>query len=177
MLGWRTSFKMWISRITRVMSAWSLIFSFSRILIATFSMVNWCIPSLTLPKVPDPIVLPTQTVMKKFEPTYQQGSYQLIYYLSGSFVHLEQPTRYGSLSSLTFTWIQWEWLSRRLIAFHAQSCSSCLYLSCWLLRELRHCLGHLHLNMITWHSLFRSKSSVFQMSKSLSVFKYQIMNY
>ena len=45
---------MLISRVTRSTSPLSLIRSFSRILIATFSPVIVCVPILTLPNVPDP---------------------------------------------------------------------------------------------------------------------------
>ena len=45
---------MLISRVTRSTSPLSLILSFSRILIATFSPVIVCVPILTLPNVPDP---------------------------------------------------------------------------------------------------------------------------
>lgn len=56
-LGCRMSLSMWISRATLSTSATSMILSFSRILIATFSPLGMCMPSLTLPKVPLPKVL------------------------------------------------------------------------------------------------------------------------
>lgn len=52
--GCLTIFKMWISRVTLSTSLWSLILSFSKIFIATFSPVIRWVPSLTLPKVPCP---------------------------------------------------------------------------------------------------------------------------
>lgn len=58
MLGCLISFRMWISRDTRYTSATSTIFSFSRILTATFSPVRIWMAALTLPKVPLPRVLP-----------------------------------------------------------------------------------------------------------------------
>ena len=57
-LGWRTILRMWISLVTLSTSDWSLILSFSKILIATFSPVSTCVPSLTFPKVPCPSDLP-----------------------------------------------------------------------------------------------------------------------
>mmetsp|Transcript_27182 Transcript_27182/g.33812 ORF Transcript_27182/g.33812 Transcript_27182/m.33812 type:complete len:303 (+) Transcript_27182:888-1796(+) len=59
-LGCLTRFKIVISRLIRSKSAASLIFSFSRIFIATFSLVGSCVPCLTLPNVPLPFVLPTE---------------------------------------------------------------------------------------------------------------------
>ena len=50
--------RIWISLATLSMSATSEIFSFSRIFIATFSPVIMCVPSLTFPKVPLPILFP-----------------------------------------------------------------------------------------------------------------------
>lgn len=48
---------MWIYLETLSTSATSTILSFSKILIATFSPVGTCIPSLTFPNVPLPNVL------------------------------------------------------------------------------------------------------------------------
>ena len=56
--GCLTIFKMWISLDTLSTSAFSTILSFSKIFIATFSLVTVWIPSLTLPKVPYPMDLP-----------------------------------------------------------------------------------------------------------------------
>jgi len=53
-LGCLTILRIWISRVTLSTSDWSLILSFYSILIATFSPVIRCVPSLTLPKVPWP---------------------------------------------------------------------------------------------------------------------------
>ena len=58
MLGCRISFRMWISRDTRSTSATSIIFSFSRIFIATFSPVGMCVADFTFPNVPFPSVFP-----------------------------------------------------------------------------------------------------------------------
>lgn len=58
MLGCLISLRMWISRETRSTSATSIIFSFSRILIATFSPVGMWVADLTFPKVPFPNVFP-----------------------------------------------------------------------------------------------------------------------
>lgn len=53
-LGCLTILRIWISLVTLSTSDWSLILSFSRILIATFSPVIKCVPNLTLPNVPCP---------------------------------------------------------------------------------------------------------------------------
>ena len=47
-----------ISLLILSISDWSLILSFSKILIATLSPVTMCVPYLTLPNVPLPFVLP-----------------------------------------------------------------------------------------------------------------------
>ena len=56
--GWRISFRIWISLETRSTSATSTIFSFYRILTATFCPVGRCTADLTFPKVPFPSVFP-----------------------------------------------------------------------------------------------------------------------
>lgn len=53
-LGCLTIFKMCISLVTLSTSLWSLILSFSKIFIATFSYVIKWVPSLTFPNVPYP---------------------------------------------------------------------------------------------------------------------------
>jgi hypothetical protein len=50
---------MCISLDTLSTSATSRILDFSNILTATFAFVKICVPILTLPKVPSPIVFPT----------------------------------------------------------------------------------------------------------------------
>jgi hypothetical protein len=56
--GCLSIFKMHIYRVTRSISACSIIFSFCRVLTATFCSVRMCVPSLTLPKVPYPMHFP-----------------------------------------------------------------------------------------------------------------------
>ena len=56
--GWRTFLSMLISRVTRSTSDLSLILSFSKIFMATCSLVIVWVPILTLPKVPCPSDLP-----------------------------------------------------------------------------------------------------------------------
>lgn len=58
MWGCLSNFKICSSLETRSTSVTSMILSFSSILIATFSPVKICLPILTLPKVPSPIVFP-----------------------------------------------------------------------------------------------------------------------
>jgi hypothetical protein len=65
MWGWRISLRIWISLATRSTSLTSCIFSFSSILTATFSLVRLWFPSLTLPNVPFPIVLPIKSKKRK----------------------------------------------------------------------------------------------------------------
>ena len=55
MFGWRISLRMWISLATLSTSETSVMRSFSRILMATFSPVKSCVPNFTFPKVPSPI--------------------------------------------------------------------------------------------------------------------------
>ena len=55
-LGWRMSFRIWISLLTLSISLISAIFFFSSILMATFCSVSSCIANLTFPKVPWPRV-------------------------------------------------------------------------------------------------------------------------
>ena len=52
--GCLTILRIWISLVTLSTSDWSLILSFSRILMATFSPVIKWVPNLTLPNVPWP---------------------------------------------------------------------------------------------------------------------------
>ena len=58
MCGCLSCSKIQISLLILSMSACSTIFSFSSILMATFSPVGLWMPILTLPKVPSPMVLP-----------------------------------------------------------------------------------------------------------------------
>jgi hypothetical protein len=53
-LGCLTILRIWISRVTLSTSDWSLILSFSKILMATFSPVIKWVPRRTLPNVPWP---------------------------------------------------------------------------------------------------------------------------
>jgi len=64
---------MCISLDTLYTSATSIIFYLTRILIATFSPVRVWVASLTFPKVPSPIVLPTLNKL------YQVNSIQFSY--------------------------------------------------------------------------------------------------
>jgi hypothetical protein len=57
-LGWRTFLSILISRVTRSTSDLSLILSFSKIFMATCSLVIVWVPILTFPKVPCPSDLP-----------------------------------------------------------------------------------------------------------------------
>lgn len=56
--GCWTIFKICISLLTLSTSATSTIFDFSKIFTATLALVRICIPILTFPKVPSPMVLP-----------------------------------------------------------------------------------------------------------------------
>lgn len=58
MLGCLINLRIWISLETRSTSATSMIFSFSRIFMATFSPVGMWVADLTFPKVPFPNVFP-----------------------------------------------------------------------------------------------------------------------
>jgi hypothetical protein len=66
-LGWRSIFKIQISRVTLSMSACYTIFSFCRVLIATRYPVSRWVPSLTLPKVPSPMLSPNSLVRYRYD--------------------------------------------------------------------------------------------------------------
>lgn len=77
------------------MSACSTIFSFCKVLTATFSPVGICTPNLTLPKVPSPILLPISQKTYQFctvpTRTPQQCSSQI----------LISPVKYNSMKIMT----------------------------------------------------------------------------
>lgn len=76
--GCLTILRMWISRVTLSTSDWSLILSFSSILIATFSPVIKWVPKRTLPKVPWPRERPMKkTTVRKGPPSYEKISFLL----------------------------------------------------------------------------------------------------